>query len=72
MQVRLFERGKRNKGVKCILERRIKLHVEFEKIRIRWFLLIDETTLPKQIQETEQLVYSSIFVKGGSLGFTDV
>lgn len=37
---------------------------------MRWFLSIDETTLPKQIQEKGQRTYRSITVNGEEIEFS--
>ncbi len=51
-------------------------YLEFEKARVRWFLSIDEMTLPKEIQEKGQRTYRSITVNGEEIefssGFTDL
>ena len=51
-------------------------YLEFEKARVRWFLSIDETTLPKEIKEKGQRTYRSITVNGEEIefsgGFTDL
>ncbi|MFT7900762.1 Gfo/Idh/MocA family oxidoreductase [Tenacibaculum ascidiaceicola] len=51
-------------------------YLEFESARVRWFLSIDEATLPKQIQEKGQRTYRSITVNGEEIefssGFTDL
>ncbi len=51
-------------------------YLEFEKARVRWFLSIDENSLPKQIQEIGQRTYRSILIDGQeiefSAGFTDL
>lgn len=51
-------------------------YLEFENARVRWFLSIDETTLPKSIQEKGQKTFRSITVDNEeiefSTGFTDL
>lgn len=51
-------------------------YLEFEKARVRWFLSIDENTLPKEIIEKNQKTYRSITVDGNEIefsgGFTDL
>ncbi|CAM1352071.1 Gfo/Idh/MocA family protein [Tenacibaculum ascidiaceicola] len=51
-------------------------YLEFENARVRWFLSIDEATLPKQIKEKGQRTYRSITVNGEEIefssGFTDL
>lgn len=51
-------------------------YLEFENARVRWFLSIDESTLPKEIQEIGQRTYRSITVNGEEIefsgGFTDL
>ena len=45
-------------------------YLEFEKARVRWFLSIDETTLPKEIKEKGQRTYRSITVDGEEVEFS--
>ena len=45
-------------------------YLEFEKARVRWFLSIDENSLPKQIQESGQRTYRSITVDGEEIEFS--
>ncbi len=45
-------------------------YLEFEKARVRWFLSIDESTLPKEIKEKSQRTYRSITVDGEELEFS--
>ena len=51
-------------------------YLEFEKARVRWFLSIDENSLPKNIKEKEQTTYRSILIDNEeiefSAGFTDL
>ncbi|MDY0781365.1 Gfo/Idh/MocA family oxidoreductase [Tenacibaculum sp. IB213877] len=51
-------------------------YLEFEKARVRWFLSIDEKTLPKNIQERGDRTYRSITIDGEEIefsgGFTDL
>lgn len=51
-------------------------YLEFEKARVRWFLSIDENSLPKDIQQKGQRTYRSITVEGEEIefskGFTDL
>ncbi|MBS9774688.1 MAG: Gfo/Idh/MocA family oxidoreductase [Tenacibaculum sp.] len=51
-------------------------YLEFENARVRWFLSIDEKTLPKEIQEKGQRTYRSITINGEEIefskGFTDL
>ncbi|RCS27709.1 gfo/Idh/MocA family oxidoreductase [Polaribacter sp. WD7] len=50
--------------------------LEFENARVRWFLSIDETDLPKEIREKKQRTFRSIAVDNEELefssGFTDL
>ncbi|PQJ21111.1 Gfo/Idh/MocA family protein [Tenacibaculum sp. SG-28] len=45
-------------------------YLEFEKARVRWYLSIDENTLPKIIQEKGQRTYRSISVNGEEIEFS--
>jgi UDP-N-acetyl-2-amino-2-deoxyglucuronate dehydrogenase len=51
-------------------------YLEFEKARVRWFLSIDENSLPKEIQEKGQRTFRSIKIDDQELefseGFTDL
>lgn len=51
-------------------------YLEFEKARVRWFLSIDEKTLPKSIREKGQRTYRSIVIENEEIefsgGFTDL
>jgi UDP-N-acetyl-2-amino-2-deoxyglucuronate dehydrogenase len=51
-------------------------YLEFEKARVRWFLSIDENSLPKQIKEIGQRTYRSILIDNEEIefsnGFTDL
>jgi len=51
-------------------------YLEFEKARVRWFLSIDENSLPKNVREKGQGTYRSILVDNEeiefSVGFTDL
>lgn len=51
-------------------------YLEFENARVRWFLSIDESSLPKQIKEKGQRTYRSIKIDGEevefSTGFTEL
>ena len=51
-------------------------YLEFEKARVRWFLSIDENSLPKNIKEIGQRTYRSILIDNKeiefSAGFTDL
>ena len=50
--------------------------LEFEKARVRWFLSIDEKSLPKEVKEKGQRTFRSIVVNNEELefsnGFTDL
>jgi len=45
-------------------------YLEFENARVRWFLSIDENSLPKPIQELGQKTYRSITINGQALEFS--
>lgn len=45
-------------------------YLEFEKARVRWFLSIDETSLPKIVKEKGQRTYRSITVNGEEIEFS--
>ena len=45
-------------------------YLEFEKARVRWFLSIDENTLPKEIQKKGQRTYRSITIGGEEIEFS--
>lgn len=45
-------------------------YLEFEKARVRWFLSIDENSLPKEIQERSLRTYRSITVDGEEIEFS--
>ena len=45
--------------------------LEFENARVRWFLSIDETDLPKQIVAKGQKTYRSILIDDKELEFSD-
>ena len=51
-------------------------YLEFEKARVRWFLSIDENSLPKHVKEIGQRTYRSILIDNKeiefSAGFTDL
>ncbi|TYP97337.1 UDP-N-acetyl-2-amino-2-deoxyglucuronate dehydrogenase [Tenacibaculum adriaticum] len=51
-------------------------YLEFEHARVRWFLSIDEKTLPNEIKQKGQRTYRSITVDGDEIefsgGFTDL
>jgi len=51
-------------------------YIELENARVRWFLSVDETTLPQSIQAAGQRTYRSITVDGKEIefsgGFTDL
>ncbi|MDD5206756.1 MAG: Gfo/Idh/MocA family oxidoreductase, partial [Desulfobacterales bacterium] len=55
---------------------RVAGYLELEKARVRWFLSIDRSDLPKTAVETRKTTYRSITVNGGELefseGFTDL
>lgn len=50
--------------------------LQLEKARVRWFLSINENTLPKSVRENGQRTYRSITMEGGEIefseGFTDL
>ena len=45
-------------------------YLEFENARVRWFLSIDEQSLPKEIQEKGQKTFRSITINGEELEFS--
>ncbi|WP_299159474.1 Gfo/Idh/MocA family oxidoreductase [uncultured Tenacibaculum sp.] len=45
-------------------------YLEFENARVRWFLSIDEDSLPKEVKEKEQRTYRSITVDGEEIEFS--
>lgn len=45
-------------------------YLEFEKARVRWYLSIDENSLPKRISELGQRTYRSITINGEELEFS--
>lgn len=45
-------------------------YLEFENARVRWFLSIDENSLPKNIREKGQRTYRSITINGEELEFS--
>jgi UDP-N-acetyl-2-amino-2-deoxyglucuronate dehydrogenase len=45
-------------------------YLEFENARVRWFLSIDENSLPKEIKEKGQRTYRSITINGEELEFS--
>jgi UDP-N-acetyl-2-amino-2-deoxyglucuronate dehydrogenase len=45
-------------------------YLEFENARVRWFLSIDENSLPKKIKEAAQRTYRSITVNGEEIEFS--
>jgi UDP-N-acetyl-2-amino-2-deoxyglucuronate dehydrogenase len=45
-------------------------YLEFEKARVRWYLSIDENSLPKRIQEIGQRTYRSITINKEELEFS--
>ncbi len=51
-------------------------YLEFEKARVRWFLSVDENTLPKEVAEKGQRTFRLITIGGKELefseGFTDL
>ena len=51
-------------------------YIELENARVRWFLSVDETTLPQEVRASGQRTYRSITVNGEevefSKGFTDL
>ena len=46
-------------------------YLEFEKARVRWFLSIDEKSLPKSIQEKGQRTFRSIKLNGEEIEFSN-
>ncbi|MFT4577187.1 MAG: UDP-N-acetyl-2-amino-2-deoxyglucuronate dehydrogenase [Polaribacter sp.] len=45
-------------------------YLEFEKARVRWFLSIDENSLPKEVKEKGQRTYRSITVNDEEIEFS--
>ncbi|MGJ8745196.1 Gfo/Idh/MocA family protein [Polaribacter sp.] len=45
-------------------------YLEFENARVRWYLSIDENSLPKEVQEKGQRTYRSITVDGEEIEFS--
>ncbi|CAM1355393.1 Gfo/Idh/MocA family oxidoreductase [Tenacibaculum halocynthiae] len=45
-------------------------YLEFKKARVRWFLSINEDSLPKEIKEKGQRVYRSITIDGDEVEFS--
>ena len=45
-------------------------YLEFENARVRWFLSIDEASLPQAIREKGQKTYRSITINGEALEFS--
>ncbi len=45
-------------------------YLEFEKARVRWFLSIDENSLPKEVREKGQRTYRSITVDNQEIEFS--
>ena len=46
-------------------------YLEFENARVRWFLSIDETDLPKEIKEKNQRTFRSISIDNEELEFSE-
>lgn len=46
-------------------------YLEFEKARVRWFLSINEATLPEQTRQAGRRTYRSINIEGEELEFSD-
>jgi UDP-N-acetyl-2-amino-2-deoxyglucuronate dehydrogenase len=69
--------GKVQENVVHLLEKdKSAGYIELENARVRWFLSVDETTLPESIQAAGQRTYRSITVDGKEIefsgGFTDL
>ncbi|HUQ64958.1 MAG TPA: Gfo/Idh/MocA family oxidoreductase [Flavitalea sp.] len=45
--------------------------LQLEKARVRWFLSIDESTLPKEVKEKGQRTYRSLTMEGEEIEFSD-
>ncbi|RBW54251.1 oxidoreductase [Tenacibaculum sp. E3R01] len=45
-------------------------YLEFEKARVRWYLSIDENSLPNEVKEKGQKTYRSITVNGQEIEFS--
>jgi UDP-N-acetyl-2-amino-2-deoxyglucuronate dehydrogenase len=46
-------------------------YLEFEKARVRWFLSINEETLPLSVKEKGQRTYRSFTIEGEEVEFSD-
>ena len=46
-------------------------YLEFENARVRWFLSIDETDLPKEVKEKNQRTFRSISIDNEELEFSE-
>ena len=46
-------------------------YLEFENARVRWFLSIDENSLPKEVKEKNQRTYRAITVDGEDIEFSN-
>ena len=46
-------------------------YLEFENARVRWFLSIDETDLPKEVKEKNQRTFRSISIDNKELEFSE-
>jgi UDP-N-acetyl-2-amino-2-deoxyglucuronate dehydrogenase len=46
-------------------------YLELERARVRWFLSINEDTLPENIRNKKQRTYRSITVEGTEVEFSD-
>lgn len=46
-------------------------YLEFENARVRWFLSINEKSLPKKVREKGQRTYRSIVIDGEEIEFSD-
>ena len=75
MLIWIFGRVQENR-VHMLEDSRAAGYLELENARVRWFLSVDETFLPKQIKEIGQRTYRSITVDGNEIefsgGFTDL
>ena len=46
-------------------------YLELERARVRWFLSINEETIPEEVRKTGKTTYRSILIEGEELEFSD-